>query len=226
VAPDDDLAEAAGDGPRRDAGKRPFIHPAAVLPGLVLACAVAGFAAYGAFLPDYARDAGMSGAGILFGLYALVSLLVRIFGARLPELLGPRRAVTIALGNIGLGLAVLALTPSTLTLCVASALLGLGVAFNYPSLMALTVNRASDRDRAVAVSSFTMFFEIGSAAGGLAIGALAEVVGKQQAFLGAVVFAVVGIWLLRTKVVPPGAPDGGPTSRMIDPPHFIPVAGD
>jgi MFS family permease len=121
---------------------------------------------------------------------------------------------------------VLALTPSTLTLCVAAAQHGHGGACNYPSLMARTVNRATDRDRAVAGSSVTIVIEIGAAAGGLAIGALAEVVGKQQAFLGAVVFAVVGIWLLRTKVVPPGAPDGGPTSRMIDPPHFIPVAGD
>ena len=88
--------------------------------------------------------------------------------------------------------------------------MGLGVAFNYPSLMALTVNRASDRDRAMAVSSFTMFFEVGSAVGGLLLGAWAQLVGKQYGFLGGVVFCVVGLWLLRSKVVPPDAADGGP----------------
>jgi MFS family permease len=218
-APDE---PAGPDAPTR----RPFIHPAAVLPGLVLACGVVGFATYGAFLPDYARSVGMSGAGVLFAFYAIVSLVVRIFGARLPEVLGPRRAVTIALSNITLGLVVLAAFPSTWALWVASALLGLGVAFNYPSLMALTVNRASDRDRAAAVSSFTMFFEIGSAVGGLAIGAFAQAVGKQSAFLGAAAFVLAGLWVLRTRVVPAGAPDAGPSTDRSRRPTYVPAAGD
>jgi MFS family permease len=111
-------------------------------------------------------------------------------------------------------------------LWVASAFVGLGVAFNYPSLMALTINRASDRDRAVAVSSFTMFFEVGSAVGGLVIGAFAQVVGKQIGFLGGVVSCLIGLWLLRTKVVPAGAPDAGPLVETVCPERYVPVAGD
>jgi MFS family permease len=204
--------------------RRPFMHPAALRPGLVLACGVVGFATFSAFLPDYARNVGMSGAGVLFAFYAVVSLVVRIFGARLPETLGPRRAVTIALTNITLGLVVLAVFPSVWALWVSAGLLGLGVAFNYPSLMALTVNRASDRDRAAAVSSFTMFFEIGSVVGGLAIGAFAEVVGKQTAFFGAAAFVLAGMWMLRTQVVPADAPDAGPTARTR--PRYVPAAGN
>ena len=47
-------------------------------------------------------------------------------------------------------------------------MIGVGMAFMYPSLMALTVNRVDDRERPVAISSFTMFFEIGTVTGGLA----------------------------------------------------------
>jgi MFS family permease len=151
---------------------------------------------------------------------------VRIFGAKLPERLGPRRTVTLALSNVILGLGILALVPEVPALWVASVFMGLGIAFNYPSLMALTVNRASDRDRAKAVSSLTMFFEVGSAAGGLLIGALAQIVGKQYGFLGGVVFGLIGLWILRVKVVPTDAPDAGPIPPTSSTQEYTPVAGD
>lgn len=187
-----------------------WIHRGAVMPGLVLACAVAAFAAYGAFLPEYARTVGLTSSGGLFALYSLISLVIRVFGARLPERFGPRRAVTIALSNVMAGMALLALVPEVPALWLASAFMGLGIAFNYPSLMALAVNRASDRHRAKVVSSLTMFFEVGTAAGGLLIGALAQVVGKQWGFLGGVASCALGLWILRVKVVPADAPDAGP----------------
>ncbi|MET0662976.1 MAG: MFS transporter [Ilumatobacteraceae bacterium] len=207
-------------------GKRPLIHPVALLPGLVLACSVAGFAAFSAFIPEYSRDVGLSESGGLFAVYALVSLVVRVVGARWPEQLGPRRAVTIGMGNILVSLSILVLVPTTGALWVAAAVMGVGVAFNYPSLMALTINRASDRDRAMAISSFTMFFEVGSAIGGLVIGAFAQMVGKQIGFLGGVAFCAIGIWLLRTKVVPAGSPDAGPIRVPVGRIDYIPVAGD
>jgi MFS family permease len=212
-----------------DAGnlKPPLVHPVAVLPGLVLACTVAGFATFGAFIPEYSREVGMAASGGLFAVYALSSLLVRILGARMPEQLGPRRAVTIGITIMMISLLILTLFPTAPALWIAAIFMGLGVAFNYPALMALTVNRASDRDRAMAVSSFTMFFEVGSAAGGLILGAWAQIVGKQLGFLGGVVFCVAGLWILRSKVVPRGAADAGPAStRTVAGVHYIPVAGD
>ena len=44
-----------------------------------------------AFVPDYSREIGLATSGGLFLVYALVSLVIRIFGAKLPERLGPRR---------------------------------------------------------------------------------------------------------------------------------------
>jgi MFS family permease len=225
VSPDDELGEAdailAG-----TPVKRPWIHPDALMPGVVLACGVAAFASFAAFIPGYSRSVGLAESGGLFAVYALTSLLVRIFGATLPERLGPRRAVTIALGNIMISLMILVCIPTVPALWVAAAFMGIGVAFNYPSLMALTVNRASDRDRAIAVSSFTMFFEVGSAVGGIVIGAFAQLVGKQLGFLGGVASCVLGLWLLRTKLVPAGAPDAGPIDYARQPEPYTVVAGD
>ena len=216
---DETIASAAS-----TSGRRRIMHPAAVMPGVVLASGVAAFSTFGAFIPDYSREVGLATSGGLFAVYSLTSLLVRIFGATLPERLGPRRAVTIALGTVGIGLTILALVPTVAALWVASVLVGLGIAFNYPSLLALTVNRASDSDRAWAISSFTMFFEVGSVFGGLFIGGFAQIVGKQTGFFGGVVCCLVGLYLLRFKLVPAGSPDAGPTRSPRTP--YTPVAGD
>lgn len=212
VSPDAQDAERVelADAPRRS-GLGRYIHPAAVLPGSVLALGVGGLTTYFLFIPDYSRDLGMGSSGGLFLVYALMSLLIRIFGATLPERLGPRRMVTVALLSFAIGLLAVATIEATWVLWFAAALIGIGAAFNYPSLNALTVNRVNDADRALAISSFTMFFEIGSAFSGLAIGGLGEIVGKQSAFYGGVVMVLVGLFVLRRFVVPAGSPDAGPT---------------
>ena len=95
----------------------------------------------------------------------------------------------------------------------------------FANLKAFVVNRVGDSDRASALSSLTMFFEVGSVAGGLLIGAFAEVVGKQLGFLGGVMFCVLGLYLLRFRLVPAGSPDAGPTHRLSSA-SYTPVAGD
>ena len=156
-----------------------WLHPAAVGPGTVLAFGMAAFAVFVAFLPDYSRSLGLSGSGGLFAVYSATCLVLRVAGARLPERLGPRLAVTIAFTMLGLGLALLAGVTEPWALWVAAACVGVGMAFMYPSLLALTVNRTHAGDRPRAISSFTMFFEAGTAVGGLALGALAHVFDKR-----------------------------------------------
>jgi MFS family permease len=208
--------------PPRAAPRQQWVHPAALGPGLVLGAGVAAFAAYGAFLPDYSREVGLANSGALFAAYSAVVLVLRIAGARLPEQLGARLSVTIALSSVGVGLVVLAVFATTWSLWVSSLIFGLGNAFLYPSLMAATVDRVSEHERARALSSFTMFFEVGTAVGGLALGALAEVTGKRWSFLAGVVPVVFGLWVLRTRVAP-----ADPAHPQVTGEHaLIPVAGE
>jgi len=223
VAPLDTVDEAIASA-APTSGRRKIMHPAAVMPGVVLASGVAAFSTFGAFIPDYSREVGLATSGGLFAAYSLTSVLVRIFGATLPERLGPRMAVTIALGTLMIGLAILAIVPTVAALWVASIFVGIGMAFNYPSLLALTVNRASDSDRAWAISSFTMFFEVGSVFGGLFIGGFAQVVGKQAGFFGGVVCCVIGLYLLRFRLLPADSPDAGPAYQTAMTP--TPIAAD
>jgi MFS family permease len=163
---------------------------------------MAAFAVFSAFLPDYSRSLGLSGSGGLFAVYSAVCLVLRLGGARLPERLGPRLSVTTAFTMLGVGLALLAAVTEPWALWVAAASVGVGMAFMYPSLMAFTVNHTPEAERPQAIASFTMFFEAGTAVGGLALGALANVFGKRAGFAGGVVLCVVGVWVLRTIVIP------------------------
>ena len=146
--------------PRR--GFERIIHPAAVGPGLVLACGIAGFAVFTAFLPEYSKDVGFAGSGGLFAVYSVVCLLLRFAGARSIERLGVRNAALIAFSSLAVALAGLAAFPDAWALWLAAGMVGFASSFLYPSLMALTVDRADERERALAMSSFTMFFEVGN----------------------------------------------------------------
>jgi MFS family permease len=204
-----------------------FVHPVALGPGLVLACGSAAFAVFSAFLPEYSRQLGLSGSGALFAVYSVVCLGVRLLGARLPERLGPRTSGTTTFCVLGAALLLLAGVPHVWALWVAAALVGVAMAFLYPSLMALTVNRAPMPERARAISSFTMFFEIGTAAGALALGAVADVLGKRVGFAGAVLLCAAGLWVMWVKVLP--TPGRRPARRAVplDPAYVpSPVCGD
>jgi MFS family permease len=196
--------------PRSDT-KAPLFHRAAIAPGLVLMCTLASFSAFGAFIPDHARSVGLSGAGGLFLVYSSMTLLLRLVGARLPDALGAHPMVTFALVFMAAGMLVLALVPTIWGLWVAAVLVGIAMAFNYPPLMAAVIDSVPESERAVAVGSFTAFFEIGSVAGGLILGTVAEFYGKRGGFAVAAVIALGGLVMLWTML--PKRPIQRPLAR-------------
>jgi MFS family permease len=181
--------------------KPPLLHRAAFWPGVVLASGIAAFSVFAAFIPEYARTVGLAGSAGLFLVYSAVSLVLRIVGARLPERLGEHRMVTIALASLASGLALISLVTEPWALWVGAAVIGVGMAFLYPSLMANVVNRVDDGERASALSTFTMFFELGSVVGGVVLGAIGELFDKRAGFFGGAVIASLGLVALWQTVV-------------------------
>lgn len=189
-------------------GKPPLFHRAALSPGVVLACGIAAFSVFSAFIPEHARSVGLAGAAGLFMVYSAVSLSLRLFGATMPERFGEHRMVTVSLVSLASALLVMAAVAEPWALWVGAALMGVGMAFLYPSLMANVVNRVGDNERASALSSFTMFFELGTVVGGVALGAVGQIFSKQAGFFGGAVVAMLGLVMLwRNVVAAPSAPD-------------------
>ena len=99
--------------------------------------------------------------------------------------LGARRAVTTASCSSRASLLLLAAVPGSRGRCGSSAaLVGVGMAFMYPSLMALTVNRVDERERAVAIELVHDVLRGRHRRRRLALGAVAELFGKRVGFAG------------------------------------------
>jgi MFS family permease len=189
------------------AGERgPRFHRAAIPTGLVLALGVGGFVTFSAFMPDYSVTVGLDGSKWVFATYAGVCLIIRIVAAKVPDRIGHARAVSIAMTFSAIGLAMLFVWPKPIGVFVSAVVVGIGISFNYPSLMAMTVNAVPERERVRAISTFTMFFEIGTATGALLFGTLADFTTKRTAFLGGACFCALGLVVLWKVAVPRSRP--------------------
>lgn len=173
-------------------GRLQLVHPAAVGPGLVLLTAAVGYTAISIFSPLYAKTIGMGSSGPLYLSFAVTVIAVRLFAGGLADRFG--RAEVALPGMLGgaLGLALLAGGDRPLTAMLGVSLYGAGFALIFPALMALTADRADESDRGAALGSFTAFFDLGAAAGGYAVGAIADKQGYGTAFAGPAVLCLVG----------------------------------
>ena len=109
--------------------------------------------------------------------------------------------VTVALGSLMVGLTLMSAVAEPWALWVGAGVVGVGMAFLYPSLMANVVNRVDDAERASALSTFTMFFELGSVVGGVVLGAIGQLFSKRAGFLGGAVITLLGLVALWQTVV-------------------------
>lgn len=179
-----------------EAGDQPLFNRAALWPGIVLCSGIAAFAVFMAFVPEYSKTVGLAGAGALFFTYSLVSISLRLIGAKLPQRLGEQRTVSIALVALSAGLLLVAAVAEPWALWGGTVLIGVGMAFLYPSLMANVVNRVDEAARASALSSLTMFFEVGTIVGGVVLGGVGELYSKRAGFLGGSIVALAGLVIL------------------------------
>ena len=96
-------------------------------------------AGYTAFLKLYGATVGLDDVGGFFLLYGCLVLVVRIFGARLPDRLGPLRGGTLALGGAAAAMIVIAAWPSVPGLVVGTVVFAFGMSMMYPNLMTLAL---------------------------------------------------------------------------------------
>ena len=184
-------------------GPQRLIHPKALLPGLVLACSVWGFAGYSSFIPLYAREVGLGGSRFLFAMYAVVILFVRSAGAKIPDRVGPRRTATVSLMFSLVGMTVMWLWTAPAGLFIATLIFAVGQSLAYPALMTLAVAGTSAGERSSVVGTFTAFLDIGFGIGPLSLGVVAQALGYRAVFLASAGFAAIGMAVLLTKLREP-----------------------
>ncbi len=172
-----------------------LIHPAGVVPAILLLTAIWGMASFLAFVPLYALDLGLSGASVpLFGFAAIV-IAIRSLGARIPDMLGARRAVRLALGTIAAGLAVIGAWHTVPGLLTGAAVMAVGVALATPAIFMLALDGVPASERGAVMGVVSMSLDVALGIGPVAFGIVAAASGRGNAFLVAAGIAAAGLVL-------------------------------
>lgn len=199
-------------------GRPSFVHRAGLLPGTILASQIWGLAGFSAFIPLYALDLGMSGSRAVFASYSVVVLLIRSVGARIPDILGPRRAATVALCTSAVALATMGAWDSPTGLFTGAILFGIGQALTFPALMTLAVSSAPASERGSVVGTFTAFFDLSFGLGAVSLGAVETRFGFDGLFYSAAGVALAGLVILRLFVESPRRARAGEEEALMPEP--------
>jgi MFS family permease len=182
-----------------------LIPPAAVVPALLLLALVWGMAGFLAFVPLYALDLGLPGAGsLLFGFAAIV-VVIRSAGARIPDRLGAARSVRISLLCTTIGLVVIGGWRSVPGLVAGTVVLGVGIALGTPAIMTLALQRAPAGERGAVMGTVSMSIDLALGLGPASFGLVAATTDRASGFLAASLVAGAGLALAtrnRTKSQP------------------------
>lgn len=189
-------------GPRPERG--PLFQRQALAPGFVLLLGLIPFTGFSAFLPVYADRIGMDSVGPVFGGYAVLVLLIRIFGARIPDRVGLRALCSAALVAITLAAAVAALWESALGIWLSAAIFAVGMALLFPALFALVIGGVSDDERSRAVGTFSIFFDLAGGVGVPLLGVVVSVSDERWAFGAAALCGLAALAVLRGTVTSGG----------------------
>jgi predicted MFS family arabinose efflux permease len=174
-----------------------LLHPAGILPGLILMTGVWGMGGYFTLMPPYVvGPLGLDGARLFLLTFGGTVIVARLLGARLPDRLGARRLSGTALLITAAGLGLMGVLPTVSGLLAGTLLLGLGVAFTTPALASLTVSRAPSNERGAALGTFSAFIDLAFGLGPIAMGGVAAASTTPVAFLSAAAVALLGAAIL------------------------------
>lgn len=174
-----------------------WLPPRAALgPGLLVFFGLLGFGGYNAFAALYAREIGFDHPGLLFGLFALVVVIVRTAGRRVPDRLGGRRTLAISFVCLGAGLATIGAWQSVPGLFLGTIVFAVGQALVYPSAILLAMESATTVERSAVVGSVGAFVDVALGVGAFVLGAIAEVTSYGEAFIVSAAIASSGLLAL------------------------------
>ena len=186
--PDD--PEAGGPPPRHR-----LVHPAGLLPGLLLLAGITGMAGFLTFVPLYALDLGLDGSRGVLLLFAAIVVGIRSLGARLPDRLGAARATRAAMALTAAGLAVAGAWRTPAGLGVGTAVFAVGIALLTPAVLTLAVEAVGPRERGAVLGTTSSFLDLALGLGPASLGLVAASTGRPGAFLAGAAVAAAGLLL-------------------------------
>jgi MFS family permease len=187
------VAGPAAAGPR----PLPLISRSALPVSSALVLSTIGHSSVFAFLPLYAVGQGQTAAlAWFFVVYPAWLILWRALLRGVSDRLGHLRVSLFAMSVVALAYLLIALPPTPLSLALAALVLASGNALLYPTLAALVVERAPERERGLALGTLSGAWDLGVVVGSALLGAVADHFSYATGFAVGSVFAALGVCAL------------------------------
>ena len=152
--------------------------------------------AVNAFLPLFARHEHLGNVGLYYMLAGVLAVLVRPFLGRRSDTLGQGPIIAVGLFLQALGFVVIWLGHALPVVLAGAVIASLGPALIVSATTAMAMEAAPADRRGQAMATFTMTFQIGVGFGGVLAGALADLVGLRNMYLGPLAVTLIGAGVL------------------------------
>jgi MFS family permease len=197
--------------------KHPLIHPRGIVPGLLALCGVWGMGPFFAFIPLLVGDLGIGTSAPFLGAFALVVVLLRLFGARLPDRIGAASLtgsalVATAVGLLISGLAVARAIPVFEGLMLGTVVFAGGVAFTMPAILAMAVVGVAPDERGSVVGTAGLFVDAAFGLSPAVLGFVATVTDYPATFMVSAVISGIGAAYLLVRRPGRGVPEAVPAA--------------
>jgi len=172
----------------RGGGRGLLLRPA-LLPGVALGLAAAGYAGLAAFVLLHLQARGIAHGAVVLSGFSAVYAGTRLFIGRLPDQLGPRRVAAWSGAGEAVGLLIIAAAPNLPIALLGSVVMGVGFSLLHPSLALMVMNRTEKSKQGAALGAYTSFWDLGVTVWGPLIGAIAGATGYPAVFVTGAVCA-------------------------------------
>jgi MFS family permease len=191
------LGSHAIEPPRALVGASRFgIHRPSIRPGMVLGFLILSEATWQNYLTPYSDSRHIGQVGLRLAVFAFSVLVLRVVLAKVPAAVGMRVTAAFSVAVVSAALVALGVIGGPTGMWISTIGSIIGMAQMFPALIGLTLEREPDPAKhALALSTFTMFFEIGAAASGLS-GFVVDRAGYDVAFIVAGTVSALGLPLL------------------------------
>ena len=171
---------------------------AGAMPGVIHFMIVTNTVALNIFIPVYAKEIGLSNAGLYYMVFALSMLGVRMVIGPLLDRFPRSYSIVPALLLIMAGTWFLALVQQPTAVLIGGAIAGMGQGVAQPGIQAMVVDRAKGKNLGAAMATFALGMDLGLLGGGALMGALLDFTSFRVLFFAAGAFSALGAAILAT----------------------------
>jgi MFS family permease len=191
-------------------GRRQLLPRGSIRPGIGGGMAGIGIAAINGFvvLLCIDRGFGQTSGAIAIALFASATLVGRLVAGGLPDRLGPRRTMVIAVTLGASGQALIAVAPGWWAVGVGCVLFGFCWTLLFPALAMLVVDAVEPSQRGAGLAAYSSFFDLGFGVGAPLLGLIASELGYGALYVTAAVVVSCSLVSVAGRRVSGLEPDG------------------